>query len=404
LPAIIKGNGALLIDNQGKKYIDAISSWWVNLHGHGQKHIAKKIAAQAKKMEHVAFSDFTHEPAVMLAKRLLKHLPSGQKKIFYSDNGSTAVEVALKMAIQYHSNTGKPKKTFIAFENGYHGDTFGSMSVAERNVFNGAFSPFLFDVLRIPLPLKGKEKESLHELKLHLKRKDICAFIFEPLILGAGGMLMYEAEQLNKLITECKKNACITIADEVMTGFGRTGNFFATNSLTEQPDIICLSKGITGGFLPLGVTSCNNRIHEAFTSDDKTHTFYHGHSYTANPIACAAANASLDLLEKNETAKQIKMITTFFTRMKEKIMHKGFGVTCRQTGTVLAIEFHSGKSEYLNPISAKIKELFFERGIFVRPLGNVLYFMPPYCITMAQLRKIEKCTIELLQQRNLTRK
>lgn len=394
---IAKGDGVYLIDEKGNKYIDAFSSWWVNLHGHANPYIAEKIHEQAKTLEQVAFSDFTHSQAVILAERLLRHLPANQSKIFYSDNGSTSVEVALKMAIQYQHNIGRPKRKIIAFENGYHGDTFGSMSVAERNVFNQPFSPFLFEVILIPVPGKGKEQTTFIKLEQALKDDAACAFIFEPLVQGAGGMVMYEPEPLEKILHLCKAHECITIADEVMTGFGRTGKFWATDYIKTKPDIICLSKGITGGFMPLGVTSCAEFIYNAFVSDDKTKTFYHGHSYTANPIACAAANASLDLLEKQEIFNKIQTISAFFERMKIKYKNHPAIVDCRNRGAILALELKSPEGTfYLNQLGKKIAAFFLKKGIIVRPLGNILYFIPPYCINQLQLEELEQCTDELL--------
>jgi adenosylmethionine-8-amino-7-oxononanoate aminotransferase len=393
---IVKGEGVYLFDSEGNKYIDAFSSWWVNLHGHANEYIAEKIYEQAKTLEQVAFSNFTHEQAVVLAERLLKHLPN-QAKVFYSDNGSTSVEVAIKMAIQYHHNGGKKKNKIIALKNGYHGDTFGSMSVAERNVFNQAFEPLLFDVIHIPVPVKGAEDACLTALKKALTQEDICAFIFEPLVQGAGGMVMYEPATLNELLKECKKKNCITIADEVMTGFGRTGKFLACNYISEKPDIICLSKGITGGFMPLGVTSCAQHIYDAFISDNKTKTFYHGHSYTANPLACAAANASLDLLEQQKTEKQIEMISEFFVKLKKQFENHKAIVDCRNRGAIFAIELKTAENtSYLNPVSERVTNFYLKRGIIVRPLGNILYFIPPYCITKTELETIEGVTKEML--------
>ncbi|HTA82486.1 MAG TPA: adenosylmethionine--8-amino-7-oxononanoate transaminase [Bacteroidia bacterium] len=395
---IVKGNGVYLFDDKGNKYIDAFSSWWVNLHGHANAYIADKIHEQALQLEQVAFSNFTHTPAITLAERLLSHLPANQSKIFYSDNGSTSIEVALKMALQYHLNKGEPKTKIIALENGYHGDTFGGMSVAARNVFNKAFQPLLFDVVHIPVPVKGKETETLNRLEDALKNNDVCAFIFEPLVQGAGGMVMYSQSVLNSVYSLCKKHNCLTIADEVMTGFGRTGKFFATDYCEQKPDIICMSKGITGGFMPLGATSCTEEIYTAFISDNKENTFYHGHSYTANPLACAAANASMDLLEKNETQEQIKFISGFFSQMKNKLDTHPAITDCRQTGTILAIELKSNEAtSYLNHLSERIAGFYLTHGIIVRPLGNVLYFLPPYCISEADLKQIETCTDEFLK-------
>ncbi|HWY97635.1 MAG TPA: adenosylmethionine--8-amino-7-oxononanoate transaminase [Bacteroidia bacterium] len=394
---IIKGEGVYLFDDKGNKYIDAFSSWWVNLHGHANKYIADKIHGQALQLEQVAFSNFTHTPAVTLAERLLKHLPPNQAKVFFSDNGSTSVEVAIKMALQYHYNKGTKRTKIIALENGYHGDTFGGMSVAARNVFTEAFNPLLFDVIHIPVPITGREDQTIKQLEIALERDDICAFLFEPLVQGAGGMVMYEPAMLDIIIALCKKMNCITIADEVMTGFGRTGKFFATDYITHKPDIICMSKGITGGFMPLGATSCSQQIFDAFISDDKTNTFYHGHSYTANPLACAAANASLDILEKPETWKQIEMISVFFTKMQHKLNKHPAIIDCRQTGTILALELKTDEgTSYLHPLSERVTEFYLNQGVIVRPLGNVLYFIPPYCITEYELKQIENTTTDLL--------
>jgi adenosylmethionine-8-amino-7-oxononanoate aminotransferase len=395
---VVKGEGVYLIDDKGNRYIDAFSSWWVNLHGHANKHIADKIHQQALQLEQVAFSNFTHTPAVTLAERLLKHLPANHKKIFYSDNGSTSVEVAIKMALQYHNNKGAKKSKIIALENSYHGDTFGGMSLAARNVFTQAFQPLLFDVIHIPVPIKGREEQALTQLEIALERDDICAFIFEPLVQGAGGMVMYEPAILDIMLTLCHKMNCITIADEVMTGFGRTGRFFAINHVTQKPDIICMSKGITGGFMPLGATSCTQDIYDAFISDDKNNTFYHGHSYTANPLACAAANASLDLLEKEEMHAHVQMISACFASMKRRFEKHAKVIDCRHTGAILALELKTDEAtSYLNPITERLTEFFLKKGIIIRPLGNVLYFIPPYCITEAELTQLESATAQLLE-------
>lgn len=395
---MVKGEGVYLIDEEGKRYIDAFSSWWVNLQGHANTYIAGKIYEQALQLEQVAFSNFTHSPAVTLAERLLKHLPASHSKVFYSDNGSTSVEVAIKMALQYHRNRGDKKRSkIIALENGYHGDTFGGMSVAARNVFTEAFNPLLFDVIHVPVPVKGREEKALKQLEEALKRDDICAFLFEPLVQGAGGMVMYSPEALNNMLGLCKQYNCLTIADEVMTGFGRTGKFFAINHVTHKPDIICMSKGITGGFMPLGATSCTQQIFEAFISDDKTDTFYHGHSYTANPLACAAANASLDLLEKEATHEQVQMISKVFAEMKSDFEKHPKVIECRHTGAVLALEIKTDEeTSYLNPLTERITEFFIRRNIIVRPLGNVLYFIPPYCINEAELMLLETTTTDFL--------
>jgi adenosylmethionine-8-amino-7-oxononanoate aminotransferase len=384
---LVKGEGAYFYDADGNKLLDAISSWWVNLHGHCHPYISQKVSEQLHTLEHAIFSSFTHEPAVDLAERLLDHLPENQSKIFYSDNGSTAVEVGLKMALQYWHNKGIQKKKFIAFENAYHGDTFGGMSVGARNVFNNAFENLLFDVIHIPLP----DEENIDNIAVTLQswfthHNDIAGFIFEPLVQGAAGMLMYEAKHLDRLITLCKEHSVVCIADEVMTGFGRTGKFFATDYLEQKPDIICLSKGLTGGYMPLGVTSCAQFIYDACVSDDKTKTFFHGHSYTANPTACVAALASLDLMESAATWQQIGMIAMAHTHFIEE--HKSHPKLShiRSSGTILALEIKTEEhTHYLNTASESIAGYFLRNGIIVRPLGNVLYLVPPYCITKDEL-------------------
>lgn len=387
---LIRGEGAFFYDTEGNKLLDAISSWWVNLHGHCHPYISQKVSAQLQTLEHAIFSSFTHAPAVYLAERLLKHLPSNQAKIFYSDNGSTAVEVGLKMTLQYWHNKGVVKKKFIAFENAYHGDTFGGMSVGARNVFNNAFENLLFDVIHIPLP----HQENIEQLKSTLQlwfnnHDDIAGFIFEPLVQGAAGMQMYEAVYLDELIALCQANQIICIADEVMTGFGRTGKFFASDYLIHKPDIHCLSKGLTGGYMPLGVTSCSQFIFDACVSDDKTKTFFHGHSYTANPTACSAALASLDLMEQDETWHQIRMIeASHQIFVKTHRLHPQLE-NLRSFGTVLALDIKTSENtHYLNGISDKMANYFLQKGIIIRPLGNVLYLIPPYCVTQKELEGI----------------
>ncbi|MBC7383059.1 MAG: adenosylmethionine--8-amino-7-oxononanoate transaminase [Bacteroidia bacterium] len=397
---IVKGEGAYFYDAEGNKLLDVISSWWVNLHGHCHPYISQKISEQLHTLEHAIFSSFTHEPAVTLAERLIGHLPENQSKIFYSDNGSTAVEVGLKMVLQYWHNKGIQKKKFIAFENAYHGDTFGGMSVGARNVFNNAFENLLFDVIHIPLPDEGNIEQLKDTLQTWFtNHNDIAGFIFEPLVQGAAGMLMYEAKYLDDLIAICQNNKIICIADEVMTGFGRTGNFFASDYLTQQPDIICLSKGLTGGFMPLGVTSCAKFIYDACVCDDKTKTFFHGHSYTANPTACSAALASLDLMEKEETWQQIKLISELHNEfVKKHIGHKSLS-DIRSKGTIIALEIKTEEhTHYLNRASESMASYFLKHGIIVRPLGNVLYLIPPYCITESELKSVYTTIEDFLNQ------
>jgi adenosylmethionine-8-amino-7-oxononanoate aminotransferase len=379
---IIKGEGVYLFDENGRKYIDAISSWWTNIHGHSHPYIAEKIYAQAKQLEHVIFAGCTHEPAVQLAERLLPLLPGEFSKVFYSDNGSTAVEVALKMAIQ---SGGNQRKKLVALKNSYHGDTFGAMSVSERGVFTLPFLDFLFEVHFLD-PLDTKVTMSAQATKLGLE--EVAAFIYEPLLQAAGGMNIYDAENLNELLCTLKQNGVTTIADEVMTGFGRTGNLFASEFMHHKPDIICLSKGLTGGCLPLAITACHQKIFDKFLSDDLHKTFFHGHSYTANPIACAASLASLDLLQQEECLANIEYVIGENKKFVQKLQ-TGIPavINPRSIGTVLAFEIQSGKKEYLSNLKERIINLSLEQGIFLRPLGNTIYVIPPYCITPIQLQK-----------------
>lgn len=394
---IVKGEGVYFYDDRGNKYIDAISSWWVNLHGHCNPYISKKVSEQLSELEHAIFSDFTHAPAIHLAERLLQHLPTNQAKIFYSDNGSTSVEVALKMALQYWHNKNEQKAVFIAFENAYHGDTFGSMSVGARNVFNNAFENLLFDVKHIPVPTAENFESVKAQLAKLLKAEPVAGFIFEPLVQGASGMIMYDEMLLDELILLCNRNNVITIADEVMTGFGRTGKFFANDHLQHKADIICLSKGLTGGYMPLGVTACAQFIYDAFLTEDRTKTFFHGHSYTANATACSAALASMDLMEKEETWQQIKLIESLHLAFKLKVQHKPALKDARVKGTIIALELQTGEhTHYLNNASQHITDFFLERGILLRPLGNIFYLIPPYCITEEELDFIYGAISEFL--------
>jgi adenosylmethionine-8-amino-7-oxononanoate aminotransferase len=386
---IVKGEGVYLYDENGKQYIDGISSWWVNTHGHAHPYIAQKVFEQLNTLEHVIFAGFTHEPAVRLAERLLKLLPATNSKIFYSDNGSTAVEVALKMAFQYWYNQGIEKYDVVAFKNSYHGDTFGAMSVSQRSAYTNPFSPNLFDVNFIETPVAGEEANALQQLQEIIQHKKVAAFIFEPLVQGAEGMVMYEPEALDSLIALCKENNILCIADEVMTGFARTGRMFASDYLINKPDIISMSKGITGGTMALGATSCTEAIYQMFWSDDKLKTFFHGHSYTANPVACAAALASLDLFQQDATCNGIVLIRKMHETFLQKLnTYKNVG-NARSRGTILAFEFLTTEDKsYFHSERDTIYEFFLEKGILLRPLGNTIYIMPPYCINETELNSI----------------
>jgi adenosylmethionine---8-amino-7-oxononanoate aminotransferase len=388
--------GCTLFAADGTTYIDAISSWWVNIHGHANRHIADAIAAQARKLEQVIFAGFTHEPAIALSKKLINLLPNTFYKVFFSDNGSTSVEVALKMALQYWQNNGKSNKIkIIAFEEAYHGDTFGAMSIGGRNAFTQAFEQLLFEVIHVPLPTKSNFAQVRPMFRKLVEQKNIAAFIFEPLVQGAAGMRMYEATYLDKLISIAQKNKVICIADEVMTGFGRTGKTFAIDYLEHKPDIICLSKGITGGFLPLGITVCSQQIYDAFYSDDNLKTFFHGHSYTANPLACAAANKSIELLLTENCRLERAMLSWNIRGFAKKIIANPFVKNVQYLGNILAIELKTPENtSYFNEIKVKCTNYFLSKGIVMRPLGNILYMMPPYCITDAELKYVFECIEE----------
>ncbi|WP_162055689.1 adenosylmethionine--8-amino-7-oxononanoate transaminase [Pontibacter pamirensis] len=385
---IVRGEGAMLYSEDGTGYVDAVSSWWVNLHGHAHPYIARKVAEQLQTLEHVIFAGFTHAPAVELAERLLQILPQGQSRMFYSDNGSTAVEVALKMAIQYWNNLGTPKKKIIAFRDSYHGDTFGAMAVSARSAFTAPFWSYLFEVEFVDVPIPGKEEETVKQLEAYASGGDVAAFIYEPLVLGTAGMVMYTPEVLNKLMQLCQQHNILSIADEVMTGFGRTGRTFATDYLQYQPDMVCLSKGLTGGTMALGATSCNEKIYEAFLHEDKSKTLFHGHSYTANPVACAASLASLDLLLQSETQDNIRRICSQHTAFAERIKQMPYIREVRQQGTILAVEFEDSTTSYFSDLRDTLYSFALDQGVILRPLGNIIYVIAPYCITNKQLDQV----------------
>ncbi|WEK38130.1 MAG: adenosylmethionine--8-amino-7-oxononanoate transaminase [Candidatus Pseudobacter hemicellulosilyticus] len=401
---ITRGEGIYLVDADGRRYLDAISSWWVTIHGHAHPYIAEKIYQQALTLEQVIFAGFTHEPAVSLAERLLPLLPGPFARVFYSDNGSTAVEVALKMAVQYWWNQGQPQRNkILAFKEAYHGDTFGAMSVSGRSIFTQAFNDKLFEVIFLdtPSPLGHEDPpEAAAHRRQQLEQlpwDQVACFIYEPLVQGAGGMRMHRPEGLDLLLAACRQQGVLCIADEVMTGFGRTNQLFASHWLQHSPDIICLSKGLTGGTLPLGITACKDFLYEAFVQDDKLKTLWHGHSFTANPLACAASLASLDLLLDPACTRQRAMIS----RMQETFLDTLAGSSLpvrngRCTGTLLAFEVIQEKDGYLNTISADITRKALDKGVFLRPLGNTLYLMPPYCITEPELKYVYEVILEIL--------
>jgi adenosylmethionine-8-amino-7-oxononanoate aminotransferase len=397
---IKKAKGVYLYDASNKKYLDAVSSWWVNLHGHGNIRLKNALAKQFRKTDHIIFSGFTHEPAIRLAKKLLEKInltnlqtTKHYQSVFYSDNGSTAVEVALKLGIQYLTQKGFKKIKIISFENAYHGDTFGAMAGSGNSIFNSAFEKYLFQSTQIPLPSKDNITALEHMISEFQKENDALLFIYEPLIQGSGGMNIYCKESMAKLLSIIKQNENICIADEVMTGFYRTGTFIASEQIislnnTTAPDLICLSKGITGGIMPLGATVISKKIIDAFANKPPTERFYHGHSYTGNPLACAVALESLKLLNSN-CLKNIKNIHAQHLIFKEKLKLFKQIKNIEVCGTIIRFEFDSNeKSSYTNSIRDKIYAFFIENGVLLRPLGNVVYIMPPYTISTKELNKI----------------
>lgn len=396
---IVKGEGCYLIDADGNRYIDAISSWWVTIHGHAHPYIAEKLYEQAKTLEQVIFAGFTHEPAVSLAERLLEILPGRFSRIFYSDNGSTATEVALKMALQFWWNKGvRNRNKVLAFNNSYHGDTFGAMSVSERSIFTKAFQDKLFEVVFIDI---NQQDFDITQIKAAgIPWEEVACMIYEPLVQGAGGMLMHEATRLDILLKQCHQHQIICIADEVMTGFGRTGRFFASSYIAEKPDIVCLSKGLTGGTMALGVTACTQEIYEAFLEEDKLKTFFHGHSFTANPLACAAALASLDLLQQEDCLERIALIGREHQAFAGRLANEFPAITknIRCCGTLFAFELVLGKDEYLNTVGREITLKALAQGVYLRPLGNTVYLMPPYCITKDELNKVHDVIRTILRE------
>lgn len=397
---IVNAKDSILTDKNGKTYIDVNSSWWVNVHGHRHPHIANAIQEQFEKVDHVLLAGVTHDKAEEVSSRIIDILPRQFSKVFFSDDGSTAVEVALKMVFQYWHNQGTPKRRIVALDGAYHGDTFGAMSIGQRGYFNEPFEHLFFDVDFLDFPSEEKEQDVLEQAKKWFESNEIAGLIVEPLVQGSAGMRMYSAAFLDALVTLAKEYDVMVIYDEIMTGWYRTGEFFAMNHGEQVPDIVCLSKGLTGGVLPLGLTVASDRIYAGFLHDEKAKGLLHGHSYTGNPLACAAACASLDLFEKVETKENVKRIVqqheAFLKKMKA---HKNI-TEIRQCGTILAIEIKvPGASSYFSEIRDVAYDFFLEKGILLRPLGNVIFLNPPYCTSNAQLQHCYDSIEEFLNEK-----
>jgi adenosylmethionine---8-amino-7-oxononanoate aminotransferase len=414
---VVSGQGIYLITEDGRRVLDGISSWWVNIHGHSHPVLNQALADQARVLEHVGFAGCTHRPAVELAERLVALLPAGLTRVFYSDNGSTAVEVALKMSWQYWRNLGQPqRRAFVSLRHAYHGDTVGAMSVSDQSVFTQAFTQLLFPVVRAHSPYchrcpLGLARETcsidcLGDLEDRLNELDdtVAGVIVEPMLQGAGGMIVWPAEFLAGVRRLCDRHGTLMIADEVLTGFGRTGRMFACEHAGVAPDIICLSKALTAGYLPLAATVATEAVYEAFLSDDRTKTFFHGHSFTANPLGCAVALASLELFETERVLDRVTRLEAQLRGGLAPLRQLPIVGDVRVIGGVGAIELieqspcrvphggpqiavepasHDGASAggYLARIGPHLAAAFLDRGLLLRPLGHVLYFMPPFVIT-----------------------
>ncbi len=385
--AIAKAKGAVLYDEHGKEYIDGIASWYTCMYGHCNDYILEKVHQQMQRLDQVVFSGFTHEPAVRLSEELIKILPANQEKLFFSDNGSTAVEIGIKMALQYHFNKGEKRQIMLAFEDGFHGDTFGAMSVSSLSVYNGPFEDFFIPVERIPVPTRENITDILEQLSSRLQQNNIAGFIYEPLVQGAAAMKMHDAEGLDQILRLLKRHGVLCVADEVMTGFGKTGKHFASDHITTKPDIICLSKALTAGLLPMAITSCTQDVYDAFYSDDMAKGLFHGHTYTANPLACTAALAGLELLLSEEIQNKIQRIISSHQRFNDEIKNHPKIENTRQCGIIYALDLNVKMERYGN-LRNQLFGHFMNNGVFLRPLGNTIYVLAPFVISDGQLQKI----------------
>jgi adenosylmethionine---8-amino-7-oxononanoate aminotransferase len=381
---IVHAEGAWLTAEDGTRFLDAISSWWVITHGHRRSEIMAAIRRQTETLDQIIFAGFTHEPAEALARRLVEITPEGLDYVFYSDSGSTSVEVAIKMALGYWRNRGEARTRVIAMEHSYHGDTVGTMSAGARSVFNTPYEPLLFDVARVPFPQQGAEQATLDALDSFC-RAGAAAFIVEPLILGAGGMLTYGAHVLAEMKRVCETHDVLFIADEVMTGFGRTGTLFACEQAGIVPDIACYSKGLTGGVVPLAVTMCRREIYDAHYAQDRARAFFHSSSFTANPIGCAAALANLDVWETTDARARVANLTAMQATRAARFAGDPRFSALRHLGTIVALDLNAPYGGYGSTLSLDLMRFFNARGLLLRPLGRTVYVLPPYCVTAGEL-------------------
>jgi adenosylmethionine-8-amino-7-oxononanoate aminotransferase len=385
---VLRAEGAYVTLQDGQRILDAISSWWVITHGHCHPRIISAIKAQAEVLDQVIFAEYTHEPAEELASRLIALAPSGLEHVFFSDSGSTAVEVALKMALGFWRHVGEPRHRIIVMKHSYHGDTIGTMSVGARGTFTEAYEPLLFAVESIPFPVASREEATLSALETLCRRGDTAVLLVEPLVLGAGGMLMYSPQVLAEFQQICARHGVLLIADEVMTAWGRTGTMFACEQAGVTPDITCYSKGLTGGSLPLAVTLCRGEIFKAHYATDRRRTFFHSSSFTANPIACAAALASLDIWETEPVLERIGTLSGMQAEQLTRFRDDARFANVRQTGTITAMDLKAPDPGYLSQLGPKLQTCFREARVLLRPLGNTIYVLPPYCVTAEDLQVV----------------
>jgi adenosylmethionine-8-amino-7-oxononanoate aminotransferase len=401
---ISRGKGVYLYDFDNNSYIDAISSWWVNIFGHVNEHISTRVKEQLDTLEHVLLAGFTHKPAVHLAEKLVNLTPKGLDKLFFADNGSSAVEVALKMSFHYHRNRGEKRSLFLSLSNSYHGETIGALSVGDVELYKETYAPLLISCIQTPVP-KDQSEESVEEAIVELEKileergSEISAFIIEPLVQGAGYMHMYHPLYITQAKKVCEKHGVHLIADEIMVGFGRTGTMFACEQANVTPDFMTLSKGLTGGYLPLAVVMTTNEVYGAFYCDYNEHkAFLHSHSYTGNPLACSAALATLELFEASDVIGENRKKSAYILNKLEKFKTLSNVKEVRQTGMITAIELKGYTAE--ERIGLKVYQYGLDNGVLLRPLGHIVYFMPPYIITYEQIDKMIDTAYEAISRLN----
>ena len=392
---IKKAKGVFLYDENDKSYVDGISSWYTAVYGHCNDFIIEAVKTQMETLDQVVFTGFTHKPATKLAEALMEILPEGQQKVFFNDNGSTSTEIGIKMALQYHYNLGKDRKTMLAFEEGFHGDTFGAMSVSGLSVYNGAFEDHFIKVKRIPVPNGKNTDEILQKIKDIHTETPLAGFIYEPLVQGAAAMKMHDKKDLDQILRLCKSLDIVLVADEVMTGFGKTGSYFASDFMETKPDVMCLSKALTAGLLPMGATTCSQKIYDAFYDDEIAKGLFHGHTYTANPLACTTALAGIQLLTSKTIQENIEKVIKSHNAFGDQIKPHAKVKSVRQQGVIFTFELDVEFSRYGN-MRDKIYQFFMNEGVYLRPLGNTIYILAPYIIEEKELLKIYNSIEKLL--------